>query len=168
MLTKAIECLVGRAFENYACGPSLPSGGIRHLGRAVTVCRPDGLCGAIRRKRLAALGLFGKNDITFEVGEPHLTVALEHIGYDEGGLDLHRVAALDGLILGLIVLRHDDERGTIGKLGFGSSRYANDLLAHHFETDELGAIGGCLLNTNRNLLPLLADSLASTGSEEER
>ena len=167
MLTEAIECLIGRAFEDNACRPSLPSGGIGHFGRAVGISGPDSLRCAIGRKGLAALGLFGKDDITLEVGEPHLSVALKYIGHNEGGLYLHGIATLDGLVLDLLVLRHDDERRAIGKLVFGRSRNANNLLAHHFETDELGAIGGRLFDANRNLLTLLAHSLASTGGEQK-
>ena len=162
MLTEAIECLIGRAFEDNASGPSLPSGGIGHFCRAVGIGRPNGLRSAVGCKGLAALGLFGKNDITLEVGEPHLAVALKYIGHDEGGLYLHGIATLDGLVLDLLVLRHDDERRTIGKLVFGRSRNANDLLAHHFKTDEAGAIGGRLFDANCNLLTLLAHGLAPT------
>ena len=167
MLAEAIECLVGRAFEDNACGPSLPSGGIGHFGRAIGIGGPDSLRSTERCKGLASLCLFGKNDITLEVGEPHLAIALEHIGHDEGGLDLHSVATFGGLVLDLLVLRHDDERRAIGKLVFGRSRNANNLLAHHFKTDELGAIGGRLFDANRNLLTLLAHSLASTGGEQK-
>ena len=162
MLAKAIECLVGRTIEDHACGPSLPGGGIGHFSWSICIGRPDSQCGTVGRKSLAALSLFGQNNVTLEVGEPDLAVTLENMGHDEGRLDTNSIAVLDDIVLHLLVLGHDDERGTVGKLVGGSSRHTNDLFAHHFETDELRAIGSSLFHTDGDLLTFLADSLAST------
>ena len=167
MLAKAIECLVGRTLKDDTCGPSLPCGGIGHFGRTIAIGCPNGLCSAIGAEGLASLGLFGQDDVALEVGEPNLAVASEHIGHNEGGLDPHGVAILDELIVHLLVLWHDDERRTVGKLVFGSSGNADDLLAHHFEANESGSVICGLLHTDGDLLSLLTHSLAPTSSEDE-